>query len=282
MKRILTALSATLMWLALGAPAFAQVQGFPTNHPWFTNPQSAAFQQFLAGHPQIAQQLSANPGNLYNPNWRGQYPQLQSWLQANPNVWTGLRGQGSSLYNSEFSNFLSHHPGVARDLSANPELLYDPSFRAAHPELQTWLAGHPSVWRSLKSQAMAMPMGPGGYGAYDQYHVWRDPNWWHEHDPAWMWQNHPEWSSVNPRWRDEDGDYDDYHVWHYRDWWAEHHPEWVEKHHPNWAKWSAKHEEQIEHHEMQAERHMEHEREKPQNWEQHHGGDHGHHGHDHD
>jgi hypothetical protein len=250
MKRILTVLSAALLWLALGVPALAQVQGFPANHPWFTNPQSAAFQQFLAGHPNIAQELSANPGNLYNPNWRGQYPQLQSYLQANPGVWTGLRGQGASLYDPGFSGFLAHHPGVSRDLASNPELLYDPRFRAAHPELQAWLAGHPSMWRSMKYQGLAAPVAPmapvygrypAGYGDWDENHVWRDP-----------------------------------------DWWEDHHPEWVRKHHPEWAEWRAKHEGQFEHHEAQAEKHAWHEQEKAEKREQHHdhGGDH--HGHDRD
>ncbi len=253
MKRFLTVLSAGALALAFAVPAFAQVQGFAPNHPWFTNPQSAAFQQFLAGHPKIAQELSANPGTLYDPNWRGQHPQLQSYLQANPGVWTGLRGQGASLYDPGFNTFLAHHPGVSRDLAANPELLYDPRFRAAHPELQAWLGGHPSAWRSLKYQAAAAPVAPvygrypAGYGDWDEEHVWRDP-----------------------------------------DWWQDHHPDWVRKHHPEWAEWRDKHwqhhEEQLEHHEEQAERHAWHGQEKQEKWEQKHGGDHpGHgHGHDHD
>ncbi len=241
MKRFLTILSASLLWLSLGVPALAQVQGFPTNYPWFTNPQTAGFQQFLSNNPAVAQALAPNPGMLYNPTWRAQYPQLQSWLQANPNAWTGLRGQGYSLYNSEFTNFLSHHPGVARQLQANPELLYDPAFRNAHPELQSWLAGHPRVWRNLKAQAVAAPVAPV-YGAYPRNY----------------------------------GEYDENHAWHDPDWWEDHHPDWAAKHHPEWAEWRAKHQKQIEHHEMQAERHIEHEHEKLEKWEQHHNGHHDH------
>lgn len=258
MKRLLTVLPAGVLALAFALPAFAQVQGFPANHPWFTNPQSAGFQQFLGGHPKIAGQLSANPGYLYDPTWRGQHPELQSYLQANPGVWTGLRGQGPALYEPGFNGFLAHHPGVAQDLNANPELLYDPRFRAAHPELQAWLGGHPSAWRSLKYEGMGAPVyagpayrqWPAGYGDWDDDHVWRDP-----------------------------------------DWWEDHHPEWVHKHHPDWAEWRHKHWEQVEHREHEEEEaqrhawheHEEHEAHEHQKWEHHdHDGDHHGHGHDHD
>lgn len=146
-----------------------------------------------------------------------------------------------------FNGFLDHHPGVARDLNSNPQLLYDPRFRAAHPELQAWLDGHPSEWRGMKYQGMGGPVAPGyapavyhhwpaGYGAWDDDHVWRDPDWWQDHHPDWCRMHHPEWA------------------------------EWRRSH---WKEFEH-HEEKLEHHEEKAEQHAWHEQEKAEKWEQHH------------
>jgi len=51
-----------------------------------------------------------------------------------------------------FEQFLANHPDEARELSQNPGLLYDPSWRAQHRQLQYFLQTHPDVWEGLKAQ----------------------------------------------------------------------------------------------------------------------------------
>jgi hypothetical protein len=233
MKYARTIAAAAFLTLAFAAPALADPswwQGFSTA------PQSSEFQQWLATHPNAQNQLRSNPYQIYDPSWRSQHPELQQYIQSNPGFWNGMRTQGSNYYNERFNKFLSKHPGVARDLRGNPELIYDPRYRAEHPELQQFLAGHPQIWQEIKYAPFATRGMPSGYGAYDNNRVWRDADWWHQNDRAWFWKNHPEWAANHQDWRDSDGDYDDSHVWHDRDWWADKHPDWVAKHHPNWDK----------------------------------------------
>jgi hypothetical protein len=99
-------------------------------------------------------------------------------------------------------------------------------------------------------------VGSERYGLADSHHVWRDPGYWHDHDPMWVYRYHPEWAVDEPGWWEADhmshpewfeypfwqeypiwqyGAYDQYHVWRYADWWHARNPEWVYLHHPEWA-----------------------------------------------
>jgi hypothetical protein len=153
------------------------------------------------------------------------HPELLDYIQNHPGVWNNLKSQGAGYYDQRFNDFLSKHPRSAAELRANPELIYDPRFRAQHPELNDFLKSHPNVWRSVKNNYAGnmgnVPMPNRGWGAYDHQHQWRDYSWWHEHDRNWFWKNHPEWAAKNPDWRDNDGDWDDHHEWHNRDWWKQ-------------------------------------------------------------
>ena len=231
MKRTTTIFATAILCIGLAGPAMAQNwwQGFANA------PQGDAFHQWLANHPNAAGPLNQDPYQIYDPNFRARHPELQQYLNSNPNFWNHLRSQGSNYYDDRFQQFLNNHPGVARDLRSNPELLYDPRYRARHPELAEFVAGHKRIWRELKYQAYTG--GPGtGWGAYDNNRVWRDYNWWHQNDRAWFWKNHPEWAATNPDWRDYDGDFDDNRNWHDREWWLSNRRDWVEKHRPNWLK----------------------------------------------
>ena len=120
-------------------------------------------------------------------------------------------GAHAQWQDADFNKFLSNHPGVASQLQANPNLINDPAFRRAHPDLQQYLQNHPNVSATVRSQAASMgghgyypghnyaggyggnPAYNPGNGAWDQNHQWRDRQWWMKHHPDWVKANHPEW-----------------------------------------------------------------------------------------
>lgn len=208
-------------------------------------PNQAAWNQYLAQHPDAAAELQANPGQMYDPAWQAKHPHFQDWIKNHPNDWTALRGQGSGLYDEKFNTFLGNHPEIASDLRANPSLLYDPAFRKKHHLLNEYLGNHPNVWANLKQERYQ----GRGWGDWDDKHQWRDADWWRDHDPNWAKKHHPDWYSD---WQ-KDGDWDDHHQWHSRSWWEQHDASWANKHHPDWKE---------EHHEALAAKHEAHEEAK--------------------
>jgi hypothetical protein len=264
MKNAKTLVAAILMSIALPAMAMAQNswwQGFSSA------PQGNQFQQWLATHPNAGRPLQQNPYQIYDPSWRANHPELQDYIHSNPTWWNGMRAQGPQYYDQKFGNFLNTHPNVARELRANPELVYDKHFIHQHPELSEYLGTHKNVWREARYEAAAAAP-PRGFGAYDNHNQWRDADWWHQNDRRWFYRNHPEWAENHPQWRDEDGDFDDSHHWHDRYWWSDHHPDWVEHHHPNWDKHEAHREWKEQKNAAKAEA----------QYEGKHGNGHGHHG----
>jgi hypothetical protein len=230
MKRLRTAAMIASAFLTFATPVLAQ--------GWFSGADGQSFQEWLAKHPNVSNNLGSNPYQIYDPQWRANHPELQEYIQNHPGVWNNLKSQGSGYYDERFNTFLAKHPHSAAELRANPELIYDPRFRKQHPELNDFMASHPSVWRSVKStyagNIRPAPIPNPANGAYDREHHWRDYSWWHEHDREWFWKNHPEWAANHSEWRDNDGDFDEHHEWHSRDWWATNHRDWVEAHHPHW------------------------------------------------
>ena len=239
--------------LAMTAPSNSMAQSW-----WegFANaPQAGSFQQWLTQHPNAAGPLQNDPYQIYDPSWRAQHPEFQEYINRNPGWWSGMRANGAQYYDERFSEFLRNHPGVARDLRQNPDLIYDPRYRAQHPELNTFLAGHKKIWRSIKYQNYATS-NPGGWGAYDRNREYHDSDWWRDH-----------------------GDWDEHHEWHDRDWWHEHRADWVREHHPDWYN---KYEEHREKHEEHREWKEQEKAEREAAKEAKHQGKHGHGHGDHD
>jgi hypothetical protein len=58
------------------------------------------------------------------------------------------------------------------------------------------------------------------YGAYDPYHVWRDAEWWHLHNPGWLYSYHPEWVAAYPGWMR--ADYGAHPEWFRTPYWQAH------------------------------------------------------------
>ena len=73
-----------LIGLPIAATA-QQVSGQAEN-PDLTRQQVATFDQFLDSHPQIAQQLQANPSLINNAEFLEGHPQLQAFLTSHPEL----------------------------------------------------------------------------------------------------------------------------------------------------------------------------------------------------
>ena len=134
--------------------------------------------RYLDRHPEVARQLSHNPGLVDNPQFLATHPGLDGYLAHHPELRTALQQhpdrfmhdehyyeqfenrvsapQGSHGYpnageGAGFDNrYLDRHPEVARQLSHNPGLVDNPQFLATHPGLDNYLAGHPGVRTELQ------------------------------------------------------------------------------------------------------------------------------------
>ncbi len=56
-------------------------------------------------------------------------------------------------HDKRFQEYLSHHPGVRRDLARNPDLINDPEFVKKHPEFHEFLKNHPNVKDTVQDRA---------------------------------------------------------------------------------------------------------------------------------
>jgi hypothetical protein len=90
---------------------------------------------------------------IYDENWRMQHPQLQAFMQANPNVWTWLEQWGEYDTQNQWHDAYWWHQNNRQWFYSN------------HLE---WVALDPR-WRD---QA----------GAYDNQHAWHDAYWWHKNN----------------------------------------------------------------------------------------------------
>jgi hypothetical protein len=68
----------------------------------------------------------------------------------------------------KMDNYLDSHPGVARQLQANPSLIDNKNFVANHPGLHEFLENHPNVREQWKASA-ARSGYHGPYAAYGHH-----------------------------------------------------------------------------------------------------------------
>ncbi len=197
-----------ILALTMALPSKALAQSW-----WegFANAQQPnSFWDWLQQYPEIAGPLQQNPYQVYDPDWRAQHPEFQQYVNNNPGWWNGVLSSGPQYYDPAFNQFLSTHPTIARDLLKNPELIYNPSYLAKHPQLKAFLASHKATWQPTRKQTYSYSPR-GGWGTYDNKGEWRDETWWKEN-----------------------GDWDDQHKWHDSDWWKQNNRVRAERHHPNW------------------------------------------------
>ena len=57
-------------------------------------------------------------------------------------------------HDKRFQEYLSHHPGVRRDLERNPDLINDPEFVKKHPEFHEFLENHRKVRNAVEDRAL--------------------------------------------------------------------------------------------------------------------------------
>jgi hypothetical protein len=137
---------------------------------------------------------------------------------------------GATCYAQTAQQDLEQYINSNPELRADPNLINNPRYLAAHPQLQHFLDTHPNVDRARYRG-----------GAFDNDRQWRDADWWHQHDPNWVAEHHPNWNQEHPQWANNEephqgyGAYDEKHKWRAREWWDKHHPDWVKEHHPEWA-----------------------------------------------
>ena len=148
-----------------------------------------------------------------------------------------------------FEQFLANHPDEARELSQNPGLLYDPSWRAQHRQLQYFLQTHPDVWEGLKAQGadiydtrfrQFLANHPEvAADLRDDPELLYDPEYRNNHPAlAQFLAAHPRvWANLNAQHAagpapGEFGAYDNQHRWHDANWWHQNNPDWFWERHP--------------------------------------------------
>ena len=194
MKRTGLGIQYWLITLALGvlvsvAPVGAQSENaVPQDRDVdLTRQQLAAFDQFLDGHPELAEQLRKDPSLVNNDDFVANHPDLQRYLQDHPEVREDLnqnpnavmhqeqrydrredanrdrdrdrdRDQDpdrsrSDITRTELRNmdvFMDRHPEIAEQLRKNPALADNKQFVENHPALQQFLAAHPGVREEMR------------------------------------------------------------------------------------------------------------------------------------
>jgi hypothetical protein len=159
--------------IGLPAAATAQQDSGQAQNPDLTRQQVATFDEFLDSHPQIAQQLQANPSLVNDAEFLEGHPALQTFLTNHTELREELRENPAFFMQRErqfetaenrrnpnpdltrqqvatFDQFLDSHPQIAQQLQANPSLINNGEFLEGQPQLQTFLTSHPELREELK------------------------------------------------------------------------------------------------------------------------------------
>jgi len=142
----------------------------------------SSMDQFLDGHPEIAEQVRKNPALLNDKKFVSAHPALQSYLQQHPQVrqeamenpnafmhqeqrfdhQEGFRHAGQRFDHdaqrgemSSFGQFLGGHQNIAQQISKDPTLVNNAEYMQNHPELKAYLQAHPGVQEQLKENPQA-------------------------------------------------------------------------------------------------------------------------------
>ena len=77
--------------------------------------------------------------------------------------------------------FEDRHPGIARDLRANPNLINDRIYIAHHPELRQFLRNHPGVRHEFRENPRAFLHRERRYERHEGREGWRHERWERRH-----------------------------------------------------------------------------------------------------
>jgi phage-related protein len=142
-----------------------------------TRRQLAGFDNFLDGHPELAEQIRKDPSLVNNQEFVERHGDLQQYLQQHPEVREEMsqnpngfmrqekrfdrredQARDSDVTRRELANmdrFMDSHPEIAEQLRKNPALVNDEKFEKNHPALQQFLAEHPGVREEYKENPNA-------------------------------------------------------------------------------------------------------------------------------
>ena len=135
-----------------------------------TRGELANFDQFMDGHPEIAEQVRRDPSLIKSEAFVHSHPALQEYLQQHPEVREEVTENPDRFMRQEqrfdrhedrdhdgargelatFSQFLGNHSSIAQDLSKSPWLANDEDYQKNHPEFRQYLQTHPGVRAQLR------------------------------------------------------------------------------------------------------------------------------------
>jgi phage tail protein X len=141
---------------------------------------------YLDQHPEVAQQLAANPRLADNPQFLATHPGLDRYLDNHPEVRSELQHHPEAFMHREarYENYeeggrphplrntdryLDNHPEVKAQLEANPGLVDDPKYVREHPGLHHFMENHPVARHEMKSH-------PYRYMSHEEHYDKKHPN----------------------------------------------------------------------------------------------------------
>jgi hypothetical protein len=184
-------LLASAMLCGLGALAYGQSHETmppqtmpPQGDNDTTTRQLADMDNFLDGHPEIAEQLRKDPSLVNNREFVENHPALGEYLEKHPGVREELRENPNAFMHQEnrydrreerregdrdmrgdrditrrelagMDRFLDSHPEMAEQLKKDPSLINNREFVENHPALQEYLQKHPEVREEVKENPNA-------------------------------------------------------------------------------------------------------------------------------
>ncbi len=136
-----------------------------------TRSELASFDAFLDNHPEISEQMRANPSLVNDRDYVNNHPALQAYLQEHPQVREEIKENPRAFMRDErrydrreddrredettrrelanFDAFLDKHPEIAEQLRKNPRLADNQEFLENHPALKQFLQEHTGVRAQL-------------------------------------------------------------------------------------------------------------------------------------
>lgn len=156
---------AALFWM--GSPAVAQTR--QTQDRDTTARQLSSFDDFMDGHPVVAEQLRKDPSLIRNEEFVENHPALQQYLQQHPGVREEISENPNAFMRQEqrldtqetrkeltnLDRFMDSHPEIAEQLRKNPSLVNNKEFVDKHPALQQFLQSHSALAQELSQNPNA-------------------------------------------------------------------------------------------------------------------------------
>lgn len=126
----------------------------------------ARFDQFLDGHPEIAEQLRKDPSLVDNRDFEKNHPALGDYLRDHPEVSNDIRSNPNAFMRQEdqfdhmngdrdrgqyasFRDFLGAHRDISDQMSRDPSVVKNHEYMENHPEFRDYLNAHADVQAKL-------------------------------------------------------------------------------------------------------------------------------------